>query len=160
MRADADEMDESRIIQSTAWLEHIGGITMELGRVDDTLEVISRLAEPRGIDYSRPVVAHSLVVDAIAETVAVMEELAVGWRDAKIRLAQEQNEARRTILKLPNKAYASLLVCRYVDRMKWDEVGRAIGYDGNYACGYLDKPAKLMLYDYLPPEWKLPKAYK
>lgn len=160
MRADADEMDESRIIQSTAWLEHIGGITMELGRVDDTLEVISRLAEPRGIDYSRPVVSHSVVVDVIAETVAVMEELAVGWRDAKIRLAQEQNEARRTILKLPNKAYASLLVCRYVDRMKWDEVGRAIGYDGNYACGYLDKPAKLMLYDYLPPEWKLPKAYK
>jgi len=160
MRVDADEMDESRIIQSTAWLEHIGGITMELGRVDDTLEVISRLAEPRGIDYSRPVVAHSVVVDTIAETVAVMEELAVGWRDAKIRLAQEQNEARRIILKLPNKAYASLLVCRYVDRMKWEDVGRAIGYDGNYACGYLDKPAKLMLYDYLPPEWKLPKAYK
>lgn len=160
MRADADEMDESRIIQSTAWLEHIGGITMELERVDDTLEVISRLAEPRGIDYSRPVVSHSVVVDVIAETVAVMEELAVGWRDEKLRLAQEQNEARRIILKLPNKTYASLLICRYVDRMKWDEVGRAIGYDGNYACGYLDKPAKLMLYDYLPPEWKLPKAYK
>ncbi len=160
MREDEEPKHDSRIEQSKAWLDHVGGISMALERVDDSLEVISRLAEPRGIDYSRPVVAHSVVVDAIAETVAVMEELAVEWRDEKIRLTQEQNEARRTILKLPSKTYASLLICRYVDRMKWEDVGNAIGYDGNYACGYLDKPAKDMLYDYLPPEWKLPKAYK
>lgn len=160
MRENDEPKHDSRIEMSRAWLEHVGGISLELARVDDSLEVISRLAEPRGIDYSRPVVSHSVVVDVVAETVAVMEELAVEWRDEKIRLTLEQNEARRTILKMPTKTYASLLICRYVDRMKWEDVGYAIGYDGNYACGYLDKPAKLELYDYLPPEWKLPKAYK
>lgn len=156
------EYDEWRISEAREWLAYARGIQERIESADGTLEVIRRLAEPRGIDYTKPVVSHSVNVDAMADVVASMDELSGKWRDERIRLMAELDEVMEVISKVDNVTYRDLLVHRYVAGECWESVGASIHYDGNYANGYLDKAACLALHSVLPPGWRtqIPKSYK
>ena len=172
MRENEVETDEARdwkIDQSKAWLRHVSGLEDAISQTDTMLEVISRLAEPRGIDYSRPVVSKSINPDHIADVIAVQEELSGRWRDERIRLCQELSEAGEVIKRIGNQEYADILTWHYIGHRSWAKIAYAKKYDEDHLSYYIqrkacrmlyDHPAKDMLYDYLPPEWKLPKAYK
>lgn len=152
-----DEYDKWRISESRAWLKHVREVWRDKQRIssslDDTLEVIRRLAEPRGIDYARPAVRTSANVDVVADVVAAMDELAQEWRDASMRVAEEEREARRVIAKVDNAAYRQLLTLRYLNGKGWDDVAREMNYSVDY-CFELHDQAALALHDHLPYGWR------
>lgn len=152
-----DEYDKWRISESRAWLKHVREVWRDKQRIssslDDTLEVIRRLAEPRGIDYARPAVRTSANVDVVADVVAAMDELAQEWRDSSIRIAEECAEAKLAIDNVDNAVYRQLLTLRYIDGKCWDDVANDMHFSKDY-CFELHDKAALALHDHLPYGWR------
>lgn len=159
---ETEEARDWRIDQSKAWLDHVSGLEDAISQTNTMLEVISRLAEPRGIDYSRPVISKSINPDYIADVIAVQDELSGRWRDERIRLCQELSEAGETIKRVSNKEYANILTARYINHQPWAKIARAFNYSEDNLNHYILRKACRMLYDHLPSDWKvpIPKAYR
>ena len=165
MRENENETEEARdwkIEQAKAWLKHVSGLEGAISQTDSMLEVISRLAEPRGIDYSRPVVAKSVNPDYIADVIAVQEELSGKWRDERVRLCQELSEAGEIIRRIENQEYAEILTWHYIGHKSWAQIAYAKSYDEDHLSYYVQRKACRDLYDHLPSDWKvaIPKAYR
>lgn len=154
-----EEYDEWRRGQAFAWLKHIADLKRDEATIDGTMDALRRIAEPSGIDYTQPVVRKSVDVDVMAEVYCAMEEIAQEWRDRKLEIEAERNEARRTIFKVDDSRFRQLLVFRYVDGLEWSGVARKMGYSEDN-CYKMNNLAALALYDYLPPGWRteIPKA--
>ena len=154
-----DEFQDWKRGQALAWLKHIGDLVRDEATIDGTMEALRRIAEPSGIDYTKPVISKSVDVDVMTEVYCAMEEIAQEWRDRKIEIQAERNEARRTIFKVEDSRYRQLLILRYVDGNDWKSIARKMSYSEDN-CYKLHDRAALALYDFLPPEWRteIPKA--
>ncbi|MBO7702019.1 MAG: sigma-70 family RNA polymerase sigma factor [Eggerthellaceae bacterium] len=152
------EYDEWKKRESMEWLRHVRGLSLDMLRMsesyDDTVEVIRRLAEPRGIDYARPAVSTSRNVDAMADVVAAMVELEEAWRDSKVAVAQELKEAKEVVDRLPDARHRAAVTLYYLDHARtWAEVADKMGYEESSVYDILDGAA-VALHDLLPPEWR------
>lgn len=148
-----DEFIEWKRGQSMAWLQHIRDLIRDEATIDGTLEAIRRIAEPGGIDYAKPVISKSVDVDVMTEVYCSMEEIAQEWRDKRLEIEEERNEARRIIFKLPEARHRQVLVFRYVDGKDWKAIAKAMNFTEDN-CYKLHSQAALALYDHLPGEWR------
>ena len=153
------EYEDWIISESDAWLKHIRRINHELVAADDTLEVIRRLQEPGGIDYSQPHVNGSPKGDVMADIIAATDELMGRWRDRRLELIGEQEDARAVILRMPTPRYRVALLLYYVNGRTWDEASDLMGYEPNTVKKWMPM-AKMELHRFLPDGWRtdVPKS--
>lgn len=144
--------------ESRKWLEHVRTLKGRIKTCDDMMEVVRRLAEPKGIDYSKQPGGQSNK-DAIADVVAAMDELTEAWRTERIRLTAELGEATSTIAKLDDAAQRTILLARYVDCLEWSDVASIAGYSEDH-CYRVHRAALASLHRFIPPDWRteLPRA--
>lgn len=154
-----NEFDRFRIDESKEWLKMVSELNGRIKTCDNMLEVVDRLGGVRGIDYSKPHIKASTKTDAMDDVIVAIEELKGKWRDEKLRIKAELDEATKTIYKIPVSTYCDVLILRYLECMPWEKVAEETGY-GVDNCHKIHKKALLELYRYLPDGWKtkIPKA--
>ena len=146
--------------ESREWLEKVRTLKKRIDECDQMIEVVRYLAEPKGIDYaSQP--GSGVNKDAIADVVAAMDELTGRWRDERLRLDAELDEALGIIYRLEGKepVLCSLLMYRYVAAMEWREVAKALSYSEDH-CYKLHRAALVAIHRFIPPMYRtdIPKA--
>lgn len=146
--------------ESRAYLDKVRTLKKRIDECDQMIEVIRYLAEPKGIDYaSQP--GSGLNKDAIADVVAAMDELTGRWRDERLRLDAELDEALGIIYKLEGResTLCALLMYRYVSAMDWADVAEAMNYSEDY-CYKLHRAALVAVHRFIPPMYRtdIPKA--
>lgn len=155
--AKRNEFERWKIDESVAWLKYVRKLWRDISwmkaSLDDTAEVIRRLAEPRGIDYARPAVRTSGNVDAVADVVAAMQELEQEWRDRELAVIEERREAERIITKLQDATHRQVLMLYYYNGKGWDEVAKEVNYSEDH-CYDLRDQAALELHRFLPDGWR------
>lgn len=144
---------EANASASKRWLARVATLKGRIEECDGMVEVVRSLAEPKGIDYTRPNVMSSMSKDAIADVVAAVDEMVGRWADERARLMSELDEAVETIHRLDDPTMSALLLMRYVDGMPWREVAERMAYSEAY-CYELRDRACAMLEPLLPPGWR------
>lgn len=143
--------------ESKSWLEHIGQLESRIESCGRMMEIVGNLAEPKGIDYSN-IPGTGINKDALADAIALKDELTGAWRDERMRLMSELDEALGIIYRLDSNQCAVLLY-RYIAHMEWSEVADSIGYSEDH-CYRLHRSALLSVHRFLPSMWRteFPKA--
>lgn len=144
--------------ESRAYLDKVRTIRNRIKVCDDMLEIVRRLAEPKGIDYaSQP--GSGVNKDAIADVVAAMDELSGAWRDERIRLMAELDEAVGTIYKIGDATLCVLLMSRYIDGLEWGDVAAVLNYSEDH-CYKLHRVALVAIHRFIPPMYRteIPQA--
>lgn len=152
------EYEDFIAAESRAYLDKVRTIRNRIKVCDDMLEIVRRLAEPKGIDYaSQP--GSGVNKDAIADVVAAMDELSGAWRDERIRLIAELDEAVGAIYKVADATLCVLLMARYIDGMEWADVACALNYSEDH-CYKKHREALVAIHRFIPPMYRtdIPKA--
>lgn len=152
-RSGMREYEEYMAAESRRWLDYVSTILPKIRSCDNMLEVVRYMAEPKGIDYTKPFVNGSISKDIIADTVAAMEELMGRWGDERQRLTSELDDAMATINRLEDPRHVMLLERRYIEGMQWKDVADDLGYS-EQACYKMHNDAAVALHRYLPSGWR------
>ena len=153
------EWTEWKAEQAAVWLRHLRDMKHDIDRLHDEIEVQRSLALPKGVDYSRPVVAASPRADAIPDAVARLEDSIAGYVSELDAYIGEKGEARDCLMLLDDSRHRAVLILYYLNGHSWEGVGERMGYDPNY-CRELRNDALPFVYDVMPREWKtmIPRA--
>lgn len=149
------EYDEWKASEARKWLRHVRRLWLDLARLDASIEALEYLAQPKGIDYSRPVVRSSVYTDKIADAVAEIVEEVGALRAERDDVAREQARAVECLNQLEDANQSAVLVLHYVGRKTYRKVAAELHYSEGY-CRQTVYAALPFVYDVMPKEWRTP----
>lgn len=149
------EYDEWKAGEARKWLRHVRRLWLDLARLDASIEALEYLAQPKGIDYSRPVVRSSVYTDKIADAVAEIVEEVGALRAERDDVAREQARAVECLNQLEDANQSAVLVLHYVGRKTYRKVAAELHYSEGY-CRQTVYAALPFVYDVMPKEWRTP----
>lgn len=149
------EFDEWKAGEARRWLRHVRRLWLDLARLDASIEALEYLAQPKGIDYSRPVVRSSVYTDKIADAVAEIVEEVGALRAERDDVAREQARAVECLNQLEDANQSAVLVLHYVGRKTYRKVATELHYSEGY-CRQTAYAALPFVYDVMPKEWRTP----
>lgn len=108
-------------------------LTVRIRQLDEDIARLEAEIDSTAINYDG--MPRGSKISNKTQTLAVqLAEL----KDKKVRLRSEawhkREEIQAVIDSIENPVYASLLRCRYVDFMTWQEIADHIGYEMNYTA--------------------------
>lgn len=149
------EYDEWKASEARKWLRHVRRLWLDLARLDASIEALEYLAQPKGIDYSRPVVRSSVYTDKIADAVAEIVDEVGALRAERDDVAREQARAVECLNQLEDANQSAVLVLHYVGRKTYRKVAAELHYSEGY-CRQTVYAALPFVYDVMPKEWRTP----
>lgn len=149
------EYDEWKAGEARKWLRHVRRLWLDLARLDASIEALEYLAQPKGINYSRPVVRSSVYTDKIADAVAEIVEEVGALRAERDDVAREQARAVECLNQLEDANQSAVLVLHYVRRKTYRKVAAELHYSEGY-CRQTVYAALPFVYDVMPKEWRTP----
>lgn len=149
------EYDEWKASEARKWLRHVRRLWLDLARLDASIEALEYLAQPKGIDYSRPVVRSSVYTDKIADAVAEIVEEVGALRAERDDVAREQARAVECLNQLEDANQSAVLVLHYAGRKTYRKVAAELHYSESY-CRQTAYAALPLVYDVMPKEWRTP----
>lgn len=148
-------LDEWKADEARRWLRHVRRLWLDLARLDASIEALEYLAQPRGIDYSKPRVRSSVYADKVADAVAEIVEEAGALRAERDDVAREQAGAVERLNRLEDANQSAVLVLHYVGRKTYRKVAAELHYSESY-CRQTAYAAMPFVYDVMPKEWRTP----
>lgn len=149
------EYDEWKASEARKWLRHVRRLWLDLARLDASIEALEYLAQPKGIDYSKPFVKSSVYPDKIADAVAEIVDEVGALRAERDDVAREQARAVECLNQLDDANQSAVLVLHYVGRKKYRKVAEELHYSESY-CRQTAYAALPLIYDVMPKEWRTP----
>lgn len=149
------EYDEWKASEARKWLRHVRRLWLDLARLDASIEALEYLAQPKGIDYSKPFVRSSVYPDKIADAVAEIVDEVGALRAERDDIAREQARAVECLNQLDDANQSAVLVLHYVGRKKYKDVAKELHYSEAH-CYRLANDAMPFVYDAMPKEWRTP----
>ena len=108
-----------------------------------------------GVDYSRDLIARSVDVDKVPNSVAVLIDLKRQAEADAVEYFERKRQAR-DLLDAMDGTYGRLLLLRYVTVLPWVRVAEALNYREDY-CRAMRNDALCEFYDYLPTDYRMPE---
>lgn len=149
----SDAFEEWKADEARRWLRHVRRLWLDLARLDASIEALEYLAQPKGIDYSKPLVRSSVYTDKIADAVAEIVEEVGALRAERDDVAREQARAVECLNRLENEHQAAVLVLHYIGRKKYKDIAKKLNYSES-RCKHLSIEALPFVYDVMPNEWR------
>lgn len=147
------EYDEWKASEARKWLRHVRMLWLDLARLDASIEALEYLAQPKGIDYSKPFVRSSVYPDKIADAVAEIVDEVGALRAERDDVAFEQARAVECLNQLEDANQSAVLVLHYVGRKKYRKVAEELHYSEVY-CKRIAHAALPFVYEVMPKEWR------
>lgn len=149
--------DELMVERSRAYLEHVRALRYDEMRARDAAdEMRQRATGLRGIGYTDVKVTGGDTLD-MASIIADLQDAIAVYCERASACWGEQMDAIHRIEQIPDRAHAAVLVKHYINGRTWYETANEVGYSESHIYRIADI-ALAELYEYLPPEWKLPHA--
>lgn len=149
-----NEYDAWKAEQAAAWLDHVRGLSHDIARLRDNIDVLQSLALPRGVDYARPVVSASPSPDAIPNAVARLQDSIDDYNATLALYAAEEYDAQVRLSSIGDWRYRDVIIRHYLLGQKWAKVGDDMGYSADY-CRELRTAALPHVYGVMPLEWRV-----